>query len=356
MNNTTNNIAIIGAGIMGLCTAYALQKPGATITLYDAAGFPAKNASYIAGGMLAPYSEIDHTGEEFLPAGFASIDLWEEINTALGNTIEFQRSQSIIIAHPEDRHSLERFKSYLPQDDQNITQEPFKEFTNAITLKGEASLHPAKTMQAMCEYLKTRITFKQENVNPQEIAKKFDLIIDCRGMGAKNNLSDLGHHLRGVKGEIVVVRNPDFSLPCPVRLMHPRYPLYIVPRGCHHFMIGASIIESSESKNASLQSTMELMSALYSLHSSFGDAEVIDIAADIRPSFDNNLPQIITNENIMHANGLYRHGYLMAPIMAEIIANQLAGKTHPYAHLFMKGADNDSNHNQRRSQIISAAA
>ena len=37
--------------------------------------------------------------------------------------------------------------------------------------------------------------------------------------------------LRGVKGEMLVLRCPDVSLRRPVRLLHPRIPLYVVPRG-----------------------------------------------------------------------------------------------------------------------------
>lgn len=368
MTNTTQNIAVLGAGIMGLCAAYFMQKADADITLYDAAGFPANNASYIAGGMLAPYSEIDHMGEDYLPACFAAIDLWAEIETALHSDIEFQQSQSYIVAHPEDQHSLERFQSYLPQGDKNISQISLKaaapmlsKFQTAVCLKGEASLHPAKTMSALCDHLSARITLKQENITPHDITSDYAHIIDCRGMGAQSDLAQIGHCLRGVKGETLIVRNPEFSLPCPVRLMHPRYPLYIVPREDSHFMIGASVIETSDSTGTSLQSAMELMSALYSLHPSFGDAEIVDIAANIRPAFDDNIPQIITDKNIIHCNGLFRHGYLMAPIMAEITAHFIQKRTHEHQGLFMKGSKNDARHNgdshhQRRRKTVSAAA
>lgn len=369
MTQPRQNIAILGAGIMGLSAAFLLSRDEHKITLYDSGGFPADNASFIAGGMLAPYSEIDHMSETFLPACFASIDLWQSIASTLDANTEFQRSQSLIIAHPEDHHSLERFKSYLPTNDKNINHIDLEnaapmlaKFKTALRLQGEASLHPAKTMRAMCDALCSRITLKKENVTPHDIAAHYDHIIDCRGMGAQDDLAALGHDLRGVKGEIVVVRNPDFSLPCPVRLMHPRYPLYIVPRGNHNFMIGASVIETSDSKSASLQSAMELMSALYSLHPSFGDAEIVQIAANIRPSFANNLPQIITDKNIIHCNGLFRHGFLMAPIMADIVTHFIAEKSHEHSHLFLKGNQHDAkrqhgdSHHQRRRKIIPAAA
>ena len=67
----TQNITILGAGIMGLTCAYTLAKNGHTITLHDPAGFPADNASAMAGGMLAPYSEIEHMDMDWVHAGLA---------------------------------------------------------------------------------------------------------------------------------------------------------------------------------------------------------------------------------------------------------------------------------------------
>ena len=54
-----------------------------------------------------------------------------------------------------------------------------------------------------------------------------DIVVDCRGLAARDALPDL----RGVRGEMIVVRSPDVSLSRPVRMLHPRMPLYIVPRG-----------------------------------------------------------------------------------------------------------------------------
>jgi len=359
----SQNIAICGAGIMGLSAAYALSRSGHNITLFDPAGFPARNASFIAGGMLAPYSEIDHMGAEWLEPCFASIDLWAEMAETLGGNIEFQSGGSLIIAHEQDRHSLARFEGYLPKNDANITQihagdvEPtLTPFGPALSLQGEASLHPAKTMAALCAYLQGHIAFKNSAAMPKEIAADYDAVIDCRGMAAKGDLPEL----RGVKGEIVVVRNEEFILSRPVRLMHPRYPLYIVPREDQHFMIGASIIESAEHKAVSLHSAMELMSALYSLHPSFAEAQIIEIAADIRPSFPDNLPKIIRRGNIIHCNGLYRHGYLLAPIMAETLAAMMAGEAHKFESFFTRSikdeTDDNKSNNQRRNAAIHRAA
>lgn len=333
-------IDILGAGIMGLMGAYRLQKSGHTVRLCDPKGFPAHNASAIAGGMLAPYSEIEHMDMRWVKAGLAGIEIWKDMPFETG----FAQNGSLLVACAEDRYILERFKSHLPdvlRSPQNVSKlEPqlAEKFQNGLYLKDEAHLLPTQTMQGLCEYLKDRITLKTENKTPQEC--NADFVIDCRGMatGDKN--------LRGVKGEIVIVRNPEFELARPVRLMHPRYPLYIVPRPDHIFMIGATIIESGESENISMRSSMELMSALYALSPSFAEAEVLEIKAGIRPSYPDNLPRIKIDGNVISCNGLFRHGFLLSPVMAECVADHLAGEENEYMSLFNEGYENES-HDQR---------
>ena len=61
----------------------------------------------------------------------------------------------------------------------------------------------------------------------------------------------------------------------PVRMLHPRIPLYIVPRADGVFMIGATMIESADPTGVSVRSTLELLGAAYALHPAFGEAEVL---------------------------------------------------------------------------------
>lgn len=339
--NKQQNIAVLGAGIMGLMSAYSLARalPDARITLFDPRGFPADNASFIAGGMLAPYSELDHMPQNFLQAGLDSISLWEHVQTETGENFEFSQRGSLLIAHPEDTHLLERFKAILPEGGWSVLDAggisahepnlPAQKFRRAIFLPTEAHLNPRKAMHVLCN----AITHKEtRELSPEEAAQTHDLVIDCRGMAAQDNVPNL----RGVKGEVLLVRNPDFTLSRPVRLMHPRYPLYIVPRDDHHFLIGATIIESNDNASVSIRSGMELLSALYSLHPSFSDAQIIEMRAGVRPSLPDNLPRIIRDGRIIRANGLYRHGYLLAPVMARTICALARGRACPHHHLFIK--------------------
>lgn len=92
-----DKIAVIGAGIMGLMSAYTLSREfrDAQVTIFDPAGFPADNASFIAGGMIAPYSELDHMPQDFLPAGLESIKLWKACADDLEMDFELDRKSVV---------------------------------------------------------------------------------------------------------------------------------------------------------------------------------------------------------------------------------------------------------------------
>ena len=103
-------------------------------------------------------------------------------------------------------------------------------------------------------------------------------MIDCRGLAAREVLPEL----RGVKGEMLLLRLPELSLRRPVRVLHPRMPVYIVPRGAGLYMVGATMIESDEATRVSARSMLELLSAAYALHPAFGEAQILEIGTGVR--------------------------------------------------------------------------
>jgi glycine oxidase len=140
---------------------------------------------------------------------------------------------------------------------------------------------------------------------------------------------------------MLLLRLPELSLRRPVRMLHPRLPVYIVPRGDGVYMVGASMIESDEATRISARSMLELLSAAYALHPAFGEAEILEIGTGVRPAFADNLPRIRRVAEVLYVNGLYRHGFLLAPALARRAAQMLLDGRH-----FPEVTDEDSR--QRR--------
>jgi len=162
----------------------------------------------------------------------------------------------------------------------------------------------------------------------------FDWVFDCRGYGAKNTLPEL----RNVRGEIIYLHAPEVKITRPVRLLHPRYRLYIVPRADQTYVVGASEIEADDDSSISVRSCLELLSAAYSVHSGFSEARVIEALTNRRAAFSDNLPQIHYQPGLIAVNGLYRHGFLIAPVLVDDIYRLLMAKDLRYPQCVLEQA------------------
>ncbi|WP_119165767.1 glycine oxidase ThiO [Algihabitans albus] len=314
----TGDATVIGSGVAGLCVAAELARRGLAVTVIDRSSRPGPHAcSWWAGGMLAPFCEGETAEEPVVRLGQEAACWW------LRQGVAVQRRGSLVVALGRDRRELDRFarrtRGHRTIDRSELAAlEPQLEdrFDRALHFADEAHLDPRMAL----EHLRARlaiggVTFVEAEGRAGEEPQR--LTFDCRGLSARDSLPDL----RGVKGEMALLRAPDVTLTRPVRLLHPRYPLYIVPRGDGVFMLGATQIESGEGRRATVRSVLELLSAAYALHPAFGEAELIEIGVDARPAFPDNLPRLRRRGKTIHVNGLFRHGFLLAPALARMAAD-----------------------------------
>lgn len=261
--------------------------------------------------MLAPDCEGEVAEEPVVRLGRSAAAWWQS------QGVSVRHKGSLVLALGRDRQELDRFarrtENHRMIDSSALSDlEPHlsDRFTRALFMDAEAHLNPRDALAQMVASL------QDKGVEITDGAEEGQ-VIDCRGLAARDHLSDL----RGVKGEMVVLRTPDVTLERPIRLLHPRFPLYIVPRGDGVFMLGATQIESGERSRATVRSVMELLNTAYALHPAFGEAELLEIGVDARPAFPDNLPRITRQDGVLYVNGLFRHGYLLAPAMAQMLAD-----------------------------------
>ncbi|MEH6632246.1 MAG: FAD-dependent oxidoreductase [Halopseudomonas aestusnigri] len=313
------HIEIIGSGIVGLSCAAAFAERCCEVTVIsDSDGPDASCCSWWAGGMLSPWCEMESAEPLVGELGVESMVFWSRF------TSSYRQKGTLVVASPRDVPDLKRF-GRRTQNWEQVKEEQIKvlepdlagRFTTGLYYPQEAHFDPREVLPELVAYLREkRVTFQFNKKLPDDFFKSpttADYRIDCRGLAAKDELKNL----RGVKGEMVLIQSNEISLSRPVRLLHPRIPLYIVPRNNGVFMVGATMIENEERTRASVRSVLELLSAAYALHPAFGEAEILEIGVDARPAFPDNLPRIIQKEKTIHLNGMYRHGYLAAPAMAK---------------------------------------
>jgi glycine oxidase len=312
---------VLGAGVAGLSVAAELADRGAAVTLLDRGGGPGPHAcSWWAGGMLAPFCEGESAEEPVVRLGQEAAGWWDR------HAGTVRRHGTLVVALGRDRSDLDRFarrttRHEILDADAIATLEPdlAGRFRRALFFRDEAHLDPRATLAA----LRSRLEGQGVVIRTGEHAD--GALFDCRGLAARDTLADL----RGVKGEMLVLRCPDVALTRTVRLLHPRIPLYVVPRGDGVYMLGATMIEAGERRRITARSLLEMLTAAYALHPAFGEAEVLEIGVDARPAFRDNLPRIRRRGRTIHVNGLYRHGFLLAPALARMAADLALGGPRP---------------------------
>lgn len=305
------DILVKGAGVAGLSVAHELMSRGARVTVLDPRLGERAAASWYAGGMLAPFCERESAEQPVLDLGRRAADWWD---AALPGTVF--RNGTLVLAPSRDTKELERFGSRtsgfeLVEVEVIAGLEPdlAGRFRKGLFFSKEAHLDPRRALIGLAAKLAAAGVPFETDLSPSATAS-FDWIIECTGYST----TDEG--IRGVRGEMLILRSSEVSLSRPVRLLHPRFPVYVVPREDHTFMVGATMIESDSGGPITVRSMMELLNAAYSLHPAFGESEIVETGAGIRPAYPDNLPRVAAEGNTISINGLYRHGFLLAPAMA----------------------------------------
>jgi glycine oxidase len=321
-------VSVIGAGVAGLACALELAERGAAVEVLERAPqLGAHACSWFAGGMLAPWCERESAEPLIAQLGTESLPWWRArfAGTVVNGTL--------VVAHGRDAGELTQFgrrtAHFAPVGEEAIAAlepELAGRFARGLYFAEEGHLDPRAALGGLAARLAELGVPIRFGVGMSASGLSGRAVVDCRGLAARTELADL----RGVKGEMLLLRLPELKLARPLRVLHPRLPVYVVPRSDGLFMVGATMIESDEGSRISARSMLELLSAAYALHPAFGEAQIVEIGTGVRAAFPDNLPQLRRAAGVLYVNGLYRHGFLLAPALARRAADVLlAGAYFP---------------------------
>jgi glycine oxidase len=374
-------IGIAGGGLLGRLCAFHLSQAGHRITIFEANASPApavnsiRAAAWTAAGMLSPIAEMECGGSMVRDLGKRSLVLWQAMDQQLrtvlssttgtngisaasagamptpptdsrdlvvindqaiddhdanGSPLGLRLHDSLMVCHASDMGSAQRVLRLLDQDDRSMIKldahdivplaPALKGTLHAWRLLGEGHLYPHQAMRSFYQAMpdvEWRWGTSAHRIEPHSVQTgqetlRYDWVIDARGVGAASEMP-----VRGVRGELLVLFAPGFELHRPVRLLHPRWRVYIVPRPGRQIVIGATEIESEDRSSISVQSTMELLSATFSIFPSLAEARILWSDVNLRPATPDNLPVIHTEPGLSRINGLFRHGWLLGPAVVE---------------------------------------
>ena len=325
------SIAIAGAGVMGRLLAWQLARAGHRVSIVDPAEGPAQPgaAAFTAAGMLSPMAERECAEPEIAELGWRSLRLWPQIAEALGRPGLVKIDGSLLLAHGSDTGAAQRVLARLQDGPEPLNRAALQMLEPALApdlkawwLPGEGQLLPREMLLALSEQASgvdwlwgRRAIDVRAQVLELDDGHRLDadLVIDTRGLGAKPDMPSL----RGVRGEILWLHAPGVALRRPVRLLHPRHRVYLVPRPGDVVVVGASEIESEDRSPVSLRSAVELMAAAHSVLPALAEARIVHMEANLRPALADHRPRIDHEAGLLRINGLFRHGWLLAPALAE---------------------------------------
>ena len=378
------HIGIAGAGLLGRLAAWTLARQGHRVEVFDPAAdeHPRHDghgaAGFTAAGMLSPLAERENADAALADLGWTSMVLWAQVCAELTHERPLhgtphqptqvplmQQAGSLLVAHGSDLGAARRVLARLDEpalgtarrrsmalhtgahapSPQALSADALRALEPALHssggplhawyLAGEAHIDTVRTLMALHRQapqvqwhwgqrvvgvsagaLQTVAAADKARATPH--THRFELVFDLRGTGARPDCE-----VRGVRGELVWLHAPGLGLQRPVRLLHPRHRVYIVPRADDRVLVGASEIESEDRSPMSLRSAVELMAAAHSVLPGLAEARILKLDVNLRPALPHHQPLLQVDDGLVRINGLYRHGWLLAPALLDQALHRL---------------------------------
>ena len=341
---TQSDVAVVGGGLLGRLLAWRASISGLRVSLYDAASPAGENsAAWVAAGMITPSAEAVDADPEIAAMGRRSLSLWPQWLRELAGPVFYRDNGTLLLWHREDAGEAHRFERLLatrdPQahlvhvDAARLSElEPALDsrFQQSVYLPGEAQIDNRALLKTLALALEEAgVQCHWQTFVTGDALPAAGIVVDCRGMGARRDW----HQLRGVRGEIVRLDAPAVELRHMLRLLHPRFSVYVVPRAEGKLVVGATSIESDDRSPMSVRGALELLTSAYSVLPALAEARILEFATNVRPTLPDNRPALVyrLGQHVLRINGLYRHGFLLSPAIVEEALPLLSGQwEEPY--------------------------
>ncbi len=370
MPHTTHrfDVAIVGGGIAGLAVAWRAQQRGLRTVVLERDAL-AGAATHVAAGMLAPISEARVGERGLLALSRASLDRYQDFVEALadasGRDPGYCACGTLLVARDRDeaealeRELAEREAMGLPVERLLPSEARRREPALAPTLRlaldipGDHAIDPRALSAALAvafehaggivreqaDVARIALSDDGERVAGVELAQDgeridADQVVIAAGAWV-DQLDGIPAHarvpVRPVKGQIMRLRDP--AGPGLLTRVIRMPPGYLVPRGDGRYVLGATMEEQGFDTAPTAGGAFELLRDAIELVPGVAELQIEEVAAGLRPGTPDNAPVLGAGalEGLQWAAGCFRHGILLAPIVADALAAALTGEELPPA-------------------------
>jgi glycine oxidase len=367
------DVVVIGGGIIGLACAYELLRRGKSVVVLERER-SGSGAGAVAAGMLAPVSEVETEEPAFVGLALESCGLYpawvRDVEADAGLTCGYREEGSLLLAlHRDHELEFERLmrtqrrmglQSELVTRDQALEKEPYisPRVVSGLYVPGDRQVNPRRLTRALAAAIEARGGTIIEGeaarpafeggraasaVSPSHEVRAEAVLVAAGAWsaqiwpGAGDGQPQPGSPgtvpagplpMRPVKGQILRLRGP--------RLINHvlRTPdVYLVPREDGELVIGATSEEQGFDTTITTWAVMDLLRDAWRILPGISEMELSEISAGLRPALRDHLPAIgpTAVEGLFLATGHYRHGVLLAPVTARLLADALKGEPVPPA-------------------------
>lgn len=362
LSNATRSfdVAVIGGGAIGLAVAWRAAEKGLRTTVLER-GEPGGGTSHVAAGMIAPIAEAKLVERSLLRLTLASarqypafvaelaeasgvdpgylscgtllaardsdeaeaLDRELALRTQLGLAVRRLRASEARRLEPGLAPAL-RLGLELPEDHAVDPRRLSVALTAAVGRVGGV----VRTGSDVREILHTGGRVSGVRLSDGERIDAGQVVIaagvwseSIEGIPAEARVP-----IRPVKGQILRLHDPAGPglLTRVVRMQGS----YIVPRGDGRYVLGATSEERGFDTTVTAGAVFELLRDAIELVPGVSELVIDELAAGLRPGTRDNAPAIGPGSlpGLHWATGHYRHGILLTPITAEIMAAALTGE------------------------------
>jgi glycine oxidase len=352
------DVAIVGAGLIGLSIAYELAQRGAVVTVYDR-DEPARAASWAGAGMLAPFSESIEDAD-MLALCRASLDAYpayvEGLAQRSGVDALLLRDGTLHVAL--DDEAAARLAARVPairaaggdarmiDRAQVLAREPFVAASNrgGLLVANEAQVDNRRLGRALVAAA-TQLGVRIERVG--HLALECDArrvrgvrvpsgfaaastVVNAAGAWA-GAIDGVPAHarvdVRAVAGEMLAIAVPAGALRSLIWSGHR----YLVPRSDARILVGATVAERGFDARVTAGGVHDLLDAALAVAPALSSFAVVETWAGLRPATQDGKPYLGATaiDGYVVATGHFRNGILLAPVTGRSIADLIVDGDAP---------------------------
>ncbi|MPZ84974.1 MAG: glycine oxidase ThiO [Actinophytocola sp.] len=340
---------VVGGGVIGLSIAVRLAADR-SVTLLDPA--PARGASWVAGGMLAPVTESWPGEEDLLELGCASLARWPEFAADLG--VELRTDGTAVAAlDAADAAQLDILADHLATLGRAVDRLTGRELRkrepavgpsvrSGLMVPGDLAVDNRELLRGLVSAAaRAGVTFDRrcaQVVEPGSVRLAGGEVIRCgttviaAGAWSGGLHPALDQLVRPVKGEILRLRARPGVLPLThtVRALVESRPVYLVPRKGDELVLGATQYEAGFDTEVTAGGVHRLLDDAERVVPGIAEYGLTETAAGLRAGSRDNLPLVGPLEpGVLVAAGHHRNGLLLAPITAAAVRAMIAGEDPP---------------------------